>query len=103
MTASNDNEELASLRYFMECYWHQNADLVHGDLRATTEVFASQEKPSLVKGLLADLGEVRARGLFSSGWPDKGPLYDFWADMGERILSQEEADLIAGIANRHLP
>jgi hypothetical protein len=102
MTASNDNEEFAALRYFLQCYWHQNADLVEGDLRATTEAFASQEKAALVRGLLADLAEVGARGLFSAQWPKKGPIYDFWGDLGDRILSQEEADLIAKVAERNV-
>lgn len=102
MTASSDHEELATLRYFMRCYWHQNADLVHGDLGPTAAVFTSSEKPTMVRELLADLAEVRARGLFSRRWPKKGPLFDFWANMGDRILSQEEAELVAEIAERHL-
>ncbi len=102
MTACNDNEELATLRYFMECYWHENADLVDGDLSATAEVFASQEKPAMGRDLLADLERAGARGLFSARWPKHGPIYDFWADMGARILSQEDADLIAAVVEEHL-
>lgn len=67
MTPSNDNEEPATLRYFIECYWNQMA--VDGDLRATSEVLASQEKSSIVRALLADLEEVGARGLFLARWP----------------------------------
>ena len=102
MTSSNDNEELSTLRYFMTCYWHQNAELVDGDLSATAEVFAFQEKPTMLRGLLFGLAEVRERGLFPPCWPTKGPLHDFWTDMGDRALSEEEAGLIAEVVGRHL-
>lgn len=102
MSASNDNEELTTLRYFMQCYWHQSADLVDGDLGASTTVFAAQEERAMLRGLLADLAKVRARGFFSARWPKKGPIHNFWAGMGDRIISDEEAELIAGVVERHL-
>lgn len=101
-TPENDNDELPGLRYFMICYWNQQADLLYDSIEEAARQFASLEKPSIVGGLLSDLEVVRTRKLLSRQWPKDGPVYDFWAEMGERILSKEDAAVIVRVASTAL-
>ena len=102
MSVANDNEELPHLRYFLEGYWHQCADLVYGELGAAVEDFASREKVDFLRGVLADLSDVRRRDLFAERVPESGPKLAFWAGMGDRVLSEDDAELIRSIVERHL-
>ena len=89
----NDEEMLASLRYFMACYWNQTGDVVHGDVSGAAKAFR-KEDGSLQRALLADLDAIESAGLLVPAWPDSGSAAAFWEDLADRSLSAEDVAAI---------
>jgi len=86
--------DFPTLHYFMQAYWNQMGDLVHGTFAGAVAEFSARETPDFRRRLFDDLKGADAAGVIPTeiDWSD-GRLAGFWAD---RILTR--ADLAVALA-----
>ena len=83
-----------TLHYFMQCYWNQMGDIVHGTFAGAIAEFCTRESPDHRRRLFDDLAEANGAGFIPVAieWSDER-LAAFWED---RVLTQ--ADLTVAMA-----
>jgi len=88
-------EELTAypgLHYFMQCYWNQMGDEVHGSFAQAIADFCASETQAFQRRLSDDLRRADQAGLILevSDWTDKRQLA-FWEDRALNTSDLAEA------------
>ena len=90
-----DRINLTYLTYFLDAYWNEMGDEVHGTIDRAAAAFAAESKEYRL-GLISDLNEALKRRLLADDFSD--PVYDstYWSRF-HRCISKDDAAVVKGV------
>lgn len=86
------NTYLPSLQYFLEAYWNQMGDIVHGDLDGAADAF-KQENSDQITGLAVDLLQAVRIGIIKPSMEWNLEVDEFWSRF-DRLIDENDASRI---------
>lgn len=91
--------KLSYLRYFLDTYWNQMGDEVHGTVEGAAIAFTAESKDYRF-GLISDLKEASKRGFLGDDFRD--PVYNsiYWSQF-QRCINNADAAVIRKVIERY--
>ncbi|HEX8240150.1 MAG TPA: hypothetical protein VF574_10470 [Allosphingosinicella sp.] len=83
------------LTYFLNGYWNQMGDEVHGSIEGAATAFCS-ESTAYIQGLLGDLERAEQDGLFGVAYGDSAYDSIYWSQF-DRFMNKTDAAVVRRI------